>query len=299
MHKEHRKVYDYYYNSNFLFRIGFVNHLEASPPMDFHEHGSMTEFVYLKKGIQNYQITDKSYTIHQGEVFFTLPHEFHNTGGFPEEKSVLYYLIVDLSLVSRLNVFLSSDEYREMELFFKNIKSRIYQASPMLPDALEHLLHVCLHQTDFHFDTHVRNALSEALIALCTPVPSLPKTDDGLSIENSLNYIQTHLCDVIRISDLSAMENMSVSTYNKQFTKMTRMTPAEYILKLKIEKIKELLVTTEKPITEIAYDYGFSSSQYFATAFKRFCNVTPTQFRKKGIYLPSDEKSDIRSEYNV
>ena len=53
-----------------------------------------------------------------------------------------------------------------------------------------------------------------------------------------------------------------------------------YILKKKIEKARSLLLETKLSITAIAFQCGFSSSQYFATAFKRFCRMTPSQFRE-------------------
>ncbi len=279
MHKEHRKVYDYYKDGTFFFRIGYVHHPEAHWPMPFHEHGDMTEFVYLKRGSQNYQTAEKLYTIHQGEVFFTLPHEFHNTGTFPEEVSVLYYLIIDLSLLPQLNVFIFSDEYQEMNQFFQKIHDRIYKASSSLGDTLHHLMQECLKENAPHFHTRIRNALSEVLIALSTPLQS-HMSNNNYRVQRSLQYIQTHLCDSIRISDLCKMENLSLSAFNRQFTEITGIPPGEYVLKAKIEKVKELLVSTDLSITEIAYEYGFSSSQYFATVFKRFCSVTPSQYRR-------------------
>ena len=286
MSREHRKVYDYYQDGDFLFRIGYVRFLDAFPPTLFHEHGNMTEFTYLERGTQNYQIGDKLYTVHQGDVFFTLPYELHNTGIFPEEIGSLYYLIIDLSLIEKLHVFLFPEEYSEIRHFFENREERIYRASPTLPHALRRLLQECLRKPDSHFDTRVRNALSEVLIALAVPSAS-GQDEDLLSIRRSLCHIQNHLRDTIRISDLSAMENMSLSSFNRLFTRVTGVTPGDYILKAKIEKTKELLRCTDMPVTEIALEYGFSSSQYFATVFKRFCYATPTQYRKKRATGPS------------
>lgn len=83
------------------------------------------------------------------------------------------------------------------------------------------------------------------------------------------------------MADLPLLENMSLSSYHRQFVQVIGLSPAEYILKRKIEKAKELLASTDMSVTDIAYRYGFSSSQYFATAFKRFCYCTPTQYRKQ------------------
>lgn len=55
-------------------------------------------------------------------------------------------------------------------------------------------------------------------------------------------------------------------------------------------RVEELLAATDMSVTEIAFRYGFSSSQYFATVFKRLCCSTPTQYRRmmKKCRIPSD-----------
>lgn len=278
MIREYRKVYDYYYHDQFLFRLGHVRFQKAHPPLPLHEHGNMTEFVFLEKGTQNYQTTDKVYTVRQGEVFFTQPNEPHSTGILPEEISVIYYLIVDLRLVTELDTFISQSEYTRMESYFSNIHSRIFRPSPQLKMEFDRLLEIFA-QPDMHFDTHIRNALSEVLIALSTP-PSPEKNISKREIESSIIYIQENLNSMIHISDLAQMENMSLSAYKKKFVQITGIPPGEYILREKIKKSKEMLLSTQLSITEIAFEYGFSSSQYFATVFKRLCYMSPSEFRK-------------------
>ena len=238
----------------------------------------MAEFVYLEKGSQYYQAGSKRYKLNHGEVFFTHPNELHGTGSLPEDVSALYYLIIDLSLIDKLNVFLSPEEYESVEDFLLKSKERVFPASLALPNALKRLLEN-FEMQDMHFDTHIRNALSEVLIALSVPFRS-KKQSLSLSIEQSLRYIQEQLEEAIYVKELPLLDHMSLATYHKYFLKTMGLPPAEYIQKKKIEKARELLADTDLSVTEIAYRYGFSSGQYFATVFKRFCCVTPTQFRK-------------------
>ena len=57
----------------------------------------------------------------------------------------------------------------------------------------------------------------------------------------------------------------------------------EYGLRLKIEKANHLLNANKRSITDIAYDLGFSSSQYFATVFKRYQSITPGEYRLRNL----------------
>jgi len=57
----------------------------------------------------------------------------------------------------------------------------------------------------------------------------------------------------------------------------------DYINEYRIEKAKQLLISPDKKdhtILEILYEVGFNSKSSFNTAFKKFTNQTPTQYRK-------------------
>ena len=57
--------------------------------------------------------------------------------------------------------------------------------------------------------------------------------------------------------------------------------PNEYIIKQKIKKSKEIMATQKISNTHLAYDLGFSTSSYFATVFKKYEGITPTNYRKR------------------
>ena len=278
MARELTGSFDYYFQGEWLFRLGHARFLKARAPLSQHIHPHMVEFVYLARGTQNYQASGKTYTVHQGEVFFSLPDELHDTGSLPEEKSEIFFLIVDPEVAKKLPVFCTEEEYLGLQKYTVEQEERVFQAPEALPGALVRLLR-CFAFKDQHFDTRVRNALSEALLALSQPCKTEAPVP-GQMIQKSLTYIWEHPEDAVKIADLCEMENMSASTYYKYFMQEFGVSPAEYILRQKIEKSKEMLQKTDRSVTEIAYQYKFSSGQYFATVFKRFCNMTPTQYRE-------------------
>ncbi len=66
------------------------------------------------------------------------------------------------------------------------------------------------------------------------------------------------------------------------FHQICGISPKEYILRKKIILAKRMLLDG-KDITTIAFDLGFSSSQSFATIFKKLTCLTPTHYRKNGL----------------
>ena len=57
----------------------------------------------------------------------------------------------------------------------------------------------------------------------------------------------------------------------------------KYKLKVKIDKAKELLITTDDNINEISYKIGYLNIESFITSFKKLTGCTPTEYRHKNI----------------
>lgn len=67
------------------------------------------------------------------------------------------------------------------------------------------------------------------------------------------------------------------------FKKETGIPFMKYLLDLRLEKSKELLLSTGMKNFEIALEVGFSSANYFSFCFKKELGVSPSNFKKQGI----------------
>ena len=70
------------------------------------------------------------------------------------------------------------------------------------------------------------------------------------------------------------------SRFYEIFKTETGMSPADYFMRLKCRSARNDLLSGNDSVTAIAMRYGFSSSQYFATCFKKFTGMTPREFRQ-------------------
>jgi len=98
-------------------------------------------------------------------------------------------------------------------------------------------------------------------------------------ISRTISYINENIHSNLELDELALLANLSLSRFKQKFKEVIGIPPGEYILRTKIEESKRLLRDTDRTITEIAHNLGFSSSQYFATVFKKFKNMTPSDFR--------------------
>lgn len=82
------------------------------------------------------------------------------------------------------------------------------------------------------------------------------------------------------MEELAKEHNVGYSYFRKMFKKYTGVSPAQYHLQLRIIRAKELLVSTDKNISEIAFQLGFQNIYHFSMLFKKKTGVSPTEFRK-------------------
>ena len=75
--------------------------------------------------------------------------------------------------------------------------------------------------------------------------------------------------------------NMSYSNFRKSFKQYTGIAPHQYMLQLKLSKIKDLLSSTEMSIQDIAMKLNFESADYFSYFFRSKTGINPLSYRKE------------------
>jgi AraC-like DNA-binding protein len=103
------------------------------------------------------------------------------------------------------------------------------------------------------------------------------KKDDADSIIQVCHQIEKEIDAMPTLSVLSKQAGMSLSKFKYAFKYVTGQTPYQYHLKYKMNKAKELLVKTEKSVSEIGYICGYSNLSHFSRVFKKFHGVLPSE----------------------
>lgn len=106
------------------------------------------------------------------------------------------------------------------------------------------------------------------------------KKTAGNRLTRSLEYVYNNFDGEIRVPELAAMENLSVSRYNALFREVTGTSPVKYLLNLRMTTACNLLLSTDMPSKQIGEMVGYSDARFFGKAFKSFVGVTPTEYRK-------------------
>ncbi len=98
-------------------------------------------------------------------------------------------------------------------------------------------------------------------------------------IQPAINYINDNFASPIKLQTLASLCDVSASYFSKLFKKVTGENLIEYLNRLRIERGKHELLTTNKSVQTIAKEIGFEDSGYFIKVFKGAVGLTPNAFR--------------------
>ncbi|MBI4650232.1 helix-turn-helix transcriptional regulator [Candidatus Desantisbacteria bacterium] len=110
--------------------------------------------------------------------------------------------------------------------------------------------------------------------------PELDKISNRLEIDKAIEYLYQNLDKKITVDNLAKAACMSPSHFFRVFKNEIGQPPQDYLNKVRMKIVKNLLKASDKPITEIALDCGFGSSSYLSACFRKAFNITPSDYQK-------------------
>lgn len=98
----------------------------------------------------------------------------------------------------------------------------------------------------------------------------------------SLEYIEQHICEDIKTEDIAKECYCSKSTLEKLFRCVNHISVRDYIIRRRMTlAARRIAKQPEESILDIALDYGYSTHESFARAFKSVWNCKPSEFRNR------------------
>lgn len=104
---------------------------------------------------------------------------------------------------------------------------------------------------------------------------------DDPDIARAVRYIRDHACDGVRVDDVVRHVAMSRSVFERRFKRILGRTPKAELLRIQIERARQLLAETDLGLASIADQAGFSNEKYFSDAFFRQTQQRPTDYRRE------------------
>ncbi|OEO24315.1 AraC family transcriptional regulator [Pseudomonas sp. J237] len=115
------------------------------------------------------------------------------------------------------------------------------------------------------------------LASLTAEVRSEPH---GLPMAAITAYIDQHLAHPLQVHDLARISGLSTARFHARFLAENSITPMDFVRQRRLQQGRQLLISTQLSVHEVAEQTGYSSQSAFTAALSRHCDMTPRQLRR-------------------
>ena len=228
-------------------------------------------------GEQVFNVGESQYRMRSNDVFVTPPSLQHGSGSNLMERAFFYWLQIKLPPKNSSILCLTPQQSFIIAKRLAAVKKLRFAGDKRMGIIFEELFKL------YHSkgDPLKKITISSRIIELLLLVISCENNQGDVSVSpdigDVIDYIDSRPDIFFSAQELAQVASLSVSRFKVKFKKEIGIPPSQYVLRKKIDLAKAML-DSGKSVTEVAFDLGFSSSQYFATVFKRFTLRTPREY---------------------
>ena len=129
---------------------------------------------------------------------------------------------------------------------------------------------------------HLSNALEQILLehAVYEQSRSAEQSGRDRDVAYVIGYMTEHLAEPIRVEELAQEMHISRVGLLGKFKRQMGCTLSDFLIGLRMQRAKYLLLESNARINEIAVSCGYSNAYYFSNAFKKHCGCSPLAYRR-------------------
>lgn len=237
---------------------------------------------YIISGDRKAITPTKSYSYHKGDIAMGIPYLYHRTLSESDEPYENYLIKFTPDFIKPFtdtvgkNIFDELNEERIChfeeknqkliknmfeEMLFEYKKNKPY-TELILQGMLFRLLITVYENKLANKATHFKSPLTEPIL-------------------NAIYYIENNYANDITLEEVAKIALFSSGHFSRLFKKQLGISFSEYLINVRLNHVKILLIKTDKSISEIALETGFCNGDYLSYKFKEKNKMTPTNFRQQ------------------
>lgn len=255
---------------------------DASQPRNhFHNH---LEIYYLTAGERNYFMRDRTYHIRPGDLVVlssNIVHRAYSTDNPCHERIILE--VYKPMLESMQKLFGKHGPEETLEGIFGVL--RLGAAEQAQVQSWIYSIMQEMREKQYGYEAMVQCITAEFLTFIIRRMSMETHTEHISAAKNTrmlevADYLAAHSNQKLTLDEIA--ERFYISKYHlcRTFKEATGFTLAEYINTSRVMQARELLLTTNNSITDIAEETGFESSTHFGKVFKQYMGTPPLAYRK-------------------
>lgn len=242
------------------------------------------ELTYIIKGAGLRFVGDHVAPFKDGDLVLigpNLPHQWvsEDDGSKLSRALVIHFSSVphfDLPEFKHLRQILNAAEYGT---YFSNPTDEVREAMQRLPNLKPLLQLTSLIEILDSLNEHINHKLSEI-----TFKDERTSNQAINRIATVRSYLLGNLEQPLSVSDLADVCNITVPSFCRWFKQSFNESFVSYLNRLRVDRACQLLIRTDQPIGEIAFETGFESISNFNRFFKRMRGASPRDYRQNNLF---------------
>lgn len=246
------------------------------------------EFIFIISGQMQYNINGKHVLLKSGEGIFVNTRQLHY--GFSKEHEECIFICVLLH-----PLLLCSSPFVEQKYIIPVLTNEcmpylvLHKDNSNENNILKFVREIYDQSSVATFALKVQDLffrIWENLFLLSGHIEKkqVPYNQNLTILKEMIRFIYSHYSEKISLADISQAGKVGKTTCCAIFQKYTNETPISYLIEYRLKISIDLLLTTDKTISEICFEVGFSGASYFTETFRKFYGCTPTEYRSHKIF---------------
>lgn len=244
-----------------------------------HDHGPAYELCLVVGGAVDWWVEEQVYAVRGGDAFLTRPRERHGGVDAVLQPSELFW--VGFTLDPRDPVAgTTAQQTRALARRFGAIRRRHFPTDGSLTRPFAQLID-SLGRRDAIGALAARTAVCQLLLDTlrCHDAAEDVARRITPQIDAAMRWMNQRLGDEFAVDAAADAAGLSVTRFHERFRAEVGLPPGEWRTRQRVARAKALLREGKLSVTQVAMHCGFSTSQYFATVFKKQTGVSPRAYR--------------------
>ena len=280
--------------------LNSIGYWDANEPqdwgLDWHRNEGI-EIHFLESGSMPYSQENQTLELLPNNLTITRPWEVHKVGGPVIGMGKFYLIILDLN-VRRPHqnwswpdwIILAPKDLEKLTNILRQNEKFCWKADKRILDCFQRIGKAVDSDNQGSNASKIRLLVNNLLLFILDLVAveevqlNEKLMDSSRSVQLFLKELNVNLSENWTVEKMAKSSGVGLTRFTFHCRQLTNLTPMKYLMLKRLEMSKQLLLDhPEMNISDVAYQCGFSTSQYFATMFKKQEKCTPVAYRKKSI----------------
>lgn len=247
-----------------------------------HIHDAV-EFLYIRQGSYIARADGAEYTLHPGDLILFCANSIHHvvTGSCADN---CYYVIKILpTVLMNLSPKGIGAGYLLRFTLNRPDQKRVWTRGELEADVkILSVLNSLIQEKEtgcYGSEALIKLKMAELLLLILradvSQRPDAPEPEITGRIFAAMRYVREHFSEDIDEQVLARELGLSYSYFSRSFQRVTGMRFRKYLNAVRVDRAEQMLLTTDRSVTEVAFLCGYNHVSYFISVYRKFKGTTP------------------------